>query len=402
MGTDNSLYVDLHVHTPISEDWRGGHENDDYISILRDAQKNSIKIIGISDHNSVRGYKRLIQIKNDNNALLTLMRQRKSINTEEIKCIEEEIILFNNVKILMAIEVNAYPGVHYIIVFNNDHISPDDVEKFLLDLSGNNQDAINGNCEFMYRIDSNTLINKFKNRFLDNCFIYAPHADSSSGIINDFDSFRKERLHILQNNNLLCIGFNKRDTKDYVITNLLPNLGTKRSVKLQFIQDSDYHGRTGERVGSAFFLIDRTADSTYNQVLKSLLSRKGVTTFSEIAEQLCNNFKKDKIIFPLNFSLQDEKISDDLKNTFCETVCALLNSEKGLIQFEVDTHASKDTKKDIDKIINNFITILKTNLNYVPGSGNITHFPASKTREYVFLNFQHLKGLFYITIFAIC
>jgi predicted metal-dependent phosphoesterase TrpH len=75
MKTD-FIKIDLHVHTPASSCYKGPKKDEEYLRILRFARSNDIKILGISDHNSIDGYKRILNIKdkfeNERKALLSI------------------------------------------------------------------------------------------------------------------------------------------------------------------------------------------------------------------------------------------------------------------------------------------------------------------------------------------
>ena len=61
---DNLFYkVDLHVHTPASKCYVGDKSEDGYWKILESAAKNNIKVIAITDHNTLSGYESLMKLK---------------------------------------------------------------------------------------------------------------------------------------------------------------------------------------------------------------------------------------------------------------------------------------------------------------------------------------------------
>lgn len=46
--------VDLHIHTPESEDYKGDKSDSEYIRILREAHQKGLRIIAIGDHNTFK------------------------------------------------------------------------------------------------------------------------------------------------------------------------------------------------------------------------------------------------------------------------------------------------------------------------------------------------------------
>lgn len=61
----NSEFIgaDLHVHTPASKCYEGDKNDIEYIQIIRKFYSKGIRIIAITDHNTIKGYKELIRIK---------------------------------------------------------------------------------------------------------------------------------------------------------------------------------------------------------------------------------------------------------------------------------------------------------------------------------------------------
>lgn len=57
------IKADFHIHTPSSKDYKGQNNEEEYLGILRQAIVRDLKIIAITDHNSVEGYRHLIEIK---------------------------------------------------------------------------------------------------------------------------------------------------------------------------------------------------------------------------------------------------------------------------------------------------------------------------------------------------
>ena len=52
--------AELHIHTPASKCYKGGKELTEYIKIVERAYELGLKIIAITDHNSIEGYKTIL------------------------------------------------------------------------------------------------------------------------------------------------------------------------------------------------------------------------------------------------------------------------------------------------------------------------------------------------------
>jgi len=66
--------IDLHIHTPASKCYKGNKDNSEFLNILRKAKNEELKIIAITDHNSIQGYKKLIELKT------ALINERKTLS----------------------------------------------------------------------------------------------------------------------------------------------------------------------------------------------------------------------------------------------------------------------------------------------------------------------------------
>ncbi len=382
------LSIDLHVHTPASKDWRGSKEESEYTNILQRAKSNNINLIAIADHNTVEGYKRIIKRKNDTEQLMSLMKKRTGINSEAVKAIEKESRLFESVRLLMAIELKAYPGIHYTIVFK-ENVDPDDVSNFLEEITDGKIKDNYGLEGFILDQKSTDLFKLINDRFKSDCFIYAPHADSSSGLIREVKAFGQERLNILGDDRLLCLGINKIGTKEYVKSQLLPNITAPRANLLQFIQDSDYHGGDGEEVGSGYFLLKKPErELNYNYIFSRLKKKKEVKSFLDVSKERYEEYIKDEHIIKLNISLQDQSEKEDFVDKLCKNVCAIFNSEKGIIQFEINTQGVDDHIKAIENEIDKIVEILKDKIGYSPRKGSFVRFPVTKNNENVLFKFS--------------
>ena len=65
MKENSFVKVDLHIHTPASNCYEGPKDKEEYLRILRTVKSKDLKVISFTDHNSIEGYKTIIDIKND-------------------------------------------------------------------------------------------------------------------------------------------------------------------------------------------------------------------------------------------------------------------------------------------------------------------------------------------------
>lgn len=85
--------IDFHVHTPESLCYnrRGKTYDESFIEFLTLCYKSNLKIVCITDHNTIRGYKRIIEIERDTRNQLDLY-DKFIANVGEIPQGIEEII----------------------------------------------------------------------------------------------------------------------------------------------------------------------------------------------------------------------------------------------------------------------------------------------------------------------
>ena len=61
--SDKFYRVDLHVHTPASKCYNGDKSENGYWEIIRSAVNNNVRMIAITDHNTLSGYEKLIELR---------------------------------------------------------------------------------------------------------------------------------------------------------------------------------------------------------------------------------------------------------------------------------------------------------------------------------------------------
>lgn len=377
-----NLLVDLHVHTPASDDYNINADSDieaSYLNIIKLASEKNVDVIGIADHFNVSGYEKLIELKNETKNLALLMKKEKAFeNVPQLQTIIDREKLFESVYIMMAVEINVSPGIHYIIVFS-EHISPCDVRSFLYELD-ENIDKKYGSPSHMIEITSIDLFKKAKYKFGDECFIYAPHANQNSGIIKELKG--QARQNILKNEDLLGISFNQETDREYIQNNIMVHI--KRKNDLKFIQDSDYHGKDGQSIGDMYFYIDNTCENNnvvnYEVVKSALTNSTIIRTSSDTAIERYSNATKNKVIYDFrNNNFIEINLEPDF-DCFLKTVCAItnMNNNKYLIVIEGQTDDKKDKNEVIGIYSNKLMTELKNNL--IIERIKVSQYPISKSK----------------------
>jgi hypothetical protein len=106
--------VDLHLHTPASADYQGSDVS--YLDILRQAENKEVDIIAFTDHNTVAGYRAMM----DEIQQLELLEQLGRLRKEEKQQLREYRRLQKKVLILPGFELTATLGFHVLGIFPSD------------------------------------------------------------------------------------------------------------------------------------------------------------------------------------------------------------------------------------------------------------------------------------------
>src|SRR4028119_2459801 len=103
--------VDLHLHTPASEDY--AEPNVTFLDILHEAERRDLEIIAFTDHNSVAGYERM---QREVEFLEQLANTRRSTPADHQE-LDEYYRLLRKITVLPGFEFTSHYGAHLLAVF---------------------------------------------------------------------------------------------------------------------------------------------------------------------------------------------------------------------------------------------------------------------------------------------
>jgi hypothetical protein len=106
--------VDLHLHTPASLDYQEPHVS--YLDILRRAESKGVDIIAFTDHNTLVGYRTMMEEIHQ----LELLEKLGRLHNEEKQRIQEYRRLLEKVLVLPGFEFTATLGFHILGIFAPD------------------------------------------------------------------------------------------------------------------------------------------------------------------------------------------------------------------------------------------------------------------------------------------
>jgi hypothetical protein len=104
--------IDLHLHTPASTDFL--EEGVSYLDILKVADQKGLDIIAFTDHNTVAGYRTMMEKVHQ----LELLEELGRLRQEEKKQIKEYRRLLKKVLVLPGFEFTATLGFHILGIFS--------------------------------------------------------------------------------------------------------------------------------------------------------------------------------------------------------------------------------------------------------------------------------------------
>lgn len=326
---EDFVKVDLHIHTPASSDYNGDRNDEEYYNILRNAKSKEIKIIAVTDHKTIEGYKKINSLKDK------LLLEQEPLSTitdsEQVKKklldIEDRLSLFRDILILPGIEFTARPGIHMLLIFNTS-VSPQSIEQFLAEAGYKLGNLGKKDPQTLPNWDVVTLLDKTK---AHDCIVVDPHTDSDKGIWNELKG--STRMHCLRSEQLSGICYKSEVQRDK-IESLLSTPQYKRTRPLAFLRFSDAHASS--EVGNIFTwakLEDLSFESlrkAFSNPLESFFTEEPSTAkiLNKLTE-LTNSFGIAKLE------------SDDEVLRFLKLVCALNNSEGGYILLGVTENKNK-------------------------------------------------------------
>jgi len=216
--------ADMHVHTPASNDYKGNKDEKEYYRILLSANRKfkqteaisdaefdkSIRVIAITDHNSVEGFRYLITKKDETLKLVELLESRNLQINEELK---EEAAVYENICILMGVEIKVYPGVHIQIIFRED-VTCEEVITFLEKGLNNSYAEVKGNPDAALKWRVDEAFDEVERVFGKKALIIAPHVDRTNGLLEVLKGSAQAKMDALRNPVLKYLNLNNVETRE--------------------------------------------------------------------------------------------------------------------------------------------------------------------------------------------
>lgn len=164
--------MDLHIHTQASSDYQ--EEGVTILDILKRAEARGLDILGIADHNTVAGYRRM----KEEIQRLEFLENTKRVLPEEQARLNEYRLLLDKILVLPGFEFTATFGFHILGIFPPEK-PVREIEHLLLDLNIPPEQLDGGSETFGATSDVLTAY-----RMIDAAggLAIAAHANSTNGV----------------------------------------------------------------------------------------------------------------------------------------------------------------------------------------------------------------------------
>ena len=230
--------MDLHIHTPVSSDYQ--QPDVTYLQILQQAEVQGLDIIAITDHNSITGYRQMLE---EIEQLELLKKLNRLLPEEEVR-LKEFNRLMKKLLVLPGIEFTATFGFHILGIFPLEK-PVREIEHLLLSLQIDAGLLDEGSPTVGATTDVLTayrLINEAGG------LVIAAHANSSNGVaMRGFRFGGQTKIAYTQDPNLHALEVTDLEQKGRRTTAAFFN-GTKPEYprRMHCIQGSDAHRLTSD------------------------------------------------------------------------------------------------------------------------------------------------------------
>jgi hypothetical protein len=228
--------MDLHLHTPASSDY---HEPGvSYLDILRQAEKTGLDIIAFTDHNTVAGYRAMVEEIDQ----LKLLEGLNRLQKEEKERLQEYRRLMDKLLVLPGFEFTATFGFHIMAIFSPD-VDVRELEFLLRRLNIQPGELDRGSAEVGASTD---VLTAYRAIAEAGGIVIAAHSNSNNGVaMRGFDFGGQTRIAYTQDPNLHVLEVTDLDKRSRRTTARFFD-GSKPEYprRMRCIQGSDAHRLT--------------------------------------------------------------------------------------------------------------------------------------------------------------
>ncbi|HZW03774.1 MAG TPA: RNA-binding domain-containing protein, partial [Anaerolineaceae bacterium] len=228
--------IDLHIHTPASSDYQQPEVT--FLDILQKAEQRGLDMIAITDHNTISGYRRMMEEVEQ----LTLLEKLNRMLPEERVRLNEYQRLFKKVHVLPGFEFTATFGFHILAIFSPETTTRE-LEHLLLSLNIHPEQVDEGAQNVGATED---VLTAYRRINAAGGLVIAAHANSSNGVaMRGFNFGGQTKIAYTQDPNLHALEVTDLEQKGPRSTAAFFS-GTKPEYprRMHCIQGSDAHRLT--------------------------------------------------------------------------------------------------------------------------------------------------------------
>jgi hypothetical protein len=228
--------MDLHIHTPASSDYQQPEIK--YLDILQRAENRGLDIIALTDHNSVAGYRKIL----DEIEQLELLERLNRILPDELSRLREYRRLMEKILVLPGFEFTATFGFHILGIFPPEK-PVREIEYLLIQLNVPKEQLDYGSATVGATSD---VLTAYRMIAEAGGLVIAAHANSSNGIaMRGFPIGGQTKIAYTQDLNLHALEVTDLEQRGGRTTAAFFN-GTKPEYprRMHCIQGSDCHRLT--------------------------------------------------------------------------------------------------------------------------------------------------------------
>jgi hypothetical protein len=330
-------------------DYKGGRDDSEYLALLRqanefvskeseggarkrEAPKRPLGCLAFTDHNSVEGFRKYRDLYHETLSLRNSLRGRDPANAF-LEKLEEDLKVWESVRVLMAVEIKADPGIDLLIVFH-ESIKPEQAVAFLETAYGRPYGEFAGNPT---PVTTRTLVDTLSlvcEQFGEKALVVAPHVDSSGGIYEALKDYGQARAGAFRHAALRALSFNRSETRERV-RSLFGQPDYRRSDKVALIQSSDFHGQPGAAVGQPRTEVCvARGRATFSSIKEAFGHADRVRCSVDFVEREYRLLTKDRHVAKFASVAGEALFREEDFDRVAEAACAMLNSDGGIIELE--------------------------------------------------------------------
>jgi hypothetical protein len=324
------IKIDLHIHTPASHCYKGPRNEQEYLRILGKAKSAGLKIIAITDHNTIQGYEKMVQIRSD------LLAEKKALSSitdsrqtrSRLVSIEKTLSLYDDILILPGVEFEVNNGIHLLVIFS-DSVTPATVQKFIVDGGYNSNAFGKEDPPVLANWDIFALFEQSKKH---DCIVIDAHTDSNKGIYNTIPK-GATRANCFKSSQLCAICYNNEAQKEQLKSTLQTAQEYRRTTPVSFVKFSDAH--CADDVGRPLTWV-KLAKITF-AALRGVFSNSSelVSTERPSVDIILTRLLKE------GTTLRVPDLNPENCQLLTRMVCALHNSGGGHVLVGVNEHGNR-------------------------------------------------------------